>query len=115
MPEVHLPAPVKAERVDDIDAPEAPTGAFAYYVHHDSGPDVMRGLIYVCPCGCRSLHALPFHPLSADDVQNNRHGWNWDGNRECPTLEPSILSHDGGKTGPTHWHGFLRNGFWTQA
>jgi hypothetical protein len=40
---------------------------------------------------------------------NVSHGWQWDGNRESPTLSPSILVesvpnwNDG-------WHGFLRNG-----
>lgn len=36
-------------------------------------------------------------PLNRDD------GWTWDGNRERPTLSPSI--HAVG-----HWHGYLRAG-----
>lgn len=116
MAEVRLPAPVKATRVDDIDEVRLLPGAFEYYVHDDTGPDVMRGIIYDCPCGCGDLHALPFHPLSEDDKKNGRAGWTWDGNREAPTLTPSILSHEGGtKDGPTHWHGFLTAGFFTQA
>lgn len=31
--------------------------------------------------------------------------WNWDGNREKPTLTPSILHH-----GNPEWHGYLREG-----
>lgn len=31
--------------------------------------------------------------------------WDWDGNREAPTLSPSILHHSEPK-----WHGFLRAG-----
>jgi hypothetical protein len=29
--------------------------------------------------------------------------WQWDGNRERPTLAPSIWTHG-------HWHGFVRDG-----
>ena len=35
--------------------------------------------------------------------------WQWDGNREAPTLSPSILVH-GGKGQSDRWHGFLRAG-----
>lgn len=36
--------------------------------------------------------------------------WKWDGNKESPTLEPSILVFGkGGRENPL-WHGFLRNG-----
>ena len=31
--------------------------------------------------------------------------WKWDGNREAPTLEPSILHHS-----QPEWHGWLRAG-----
>jgi hypothetical protein len=31
--------------------------------------------------------------------------WRWDGNREAPTLEPSILHHSN-----PPWHGWLRAG-----
>ena len=115
MSEVSLPAPVKATLVPDVNDRTDLPGAFGYYVHADTGDDVMRGLIYVCPCGCKEMHALPFHPLSADDLKNDRHGWTWDDNRETPTLSPSVLSHDGGRDGPTHWHGFLKAGMWVQA
>ena len=30
--------------------------------------------------------------------------WSWDGNREAPTLSPSI------QVLPNRWHGYLRNG-----
>jgi hypothetical protein len=114
MAEVRLPSPVKATLVEDTLA--GPPGCFEFYVHQDTGPEVMRGLIYQCPCGCRVLHALAFPPLSADDLKYGRHQWSWDGNREAPTLSPSINSHeDGDRNAPTHWHGFLTGGFFTQA
>lgn len=113
MPEVRLPAPVLANRSLDVDHDHRP-GAFGFYIHGD--PLVMRGLIYRCPCGCDALHALPFHPLSADDLKHGRAGWTWDGNEAAPTLSPSIVSHDEtGPERPVHWHGFLRSGFWVQA
>jgi hypothetical protein len=34
--------------------------------------------------------------------------WQWDGNREAPTLSPSILTKSGDHT--ERWHGFLRAG-----
>jgi hypothetical protein len=40
--------------------------------------------------------------------------WEWDGNREAPTLSPSILVH-GGKGQPDIWHGFLRAGILATA
>ena len=38
--------------------------------------------------------------------------WQWDGNREAPTLSPSILIRGGDGNGgrKEYWHGFLRNG-----
>lgn len=114
MSEVRLPAPVRAVLVDDT--LEGPPGCFEFYVHSDTGPGVMRGLIYKCPCGCGTIHALAFPPLSADDLKYGRAQWAWDGSREAPTLTPSILSHEGGtKDGPTHWHGWLQAGMWNQA
>jgi hypothetical protein len=34
--------------------------------------------------------------------------WQWDGNRESPTLSPSVWTHG-------HWHGFIRNGEMIEA
>lgn len=36
--------------------------------------------------------------------------WTWDGNREAPTLTPSILHWGGGRGQPATWHGYLRAG-----
>ncbi len=36
--------------------------------------------------------------------------WQWDGNRESPTLSPSILVWGNGREKPATWHGFLRAG-----
>jgi hypothetical protein len=46
-------------------------------------------------------------------VQSNvEKPWQWDGNRESPTLSPSILIYGGDGNGgrKERWHGWLRDG-----
>lgn len=40
--------------------------------------------------------------------------WEWDGNREAPTINPSILVR-GEKDKPPLWHGWLRAGILVEA
>lgn len=47
---------------------------------------------------------LPIKP------ETNKTYWEWDGNREAPTLSPSILVWGNGKDQPATWHGYLRAG-----
>lgn len=106
MAEVRLPAPVKATFVPDMEIPlptgGAAAGAFEFYLNYGDPPDAApKGMIYVCPCGCGETGALAFRPAPSPS-------WEWDGNREAPTLSPSV-HHVG------HWHGYLRGGFWVQA
>lgn len=63
-----------------------------------------RSLLFVCPCGCGVLGALPFRPYPDGP------SWEWDGNREKPTLMPSVQ-----KTSPCRWHGWLRAGEWVSC
>lgn len=56
----------------------------------------INGLLFVCPCGCGMVRSVP--------VSGPRK-WQWDGNKEKPTLTPSILI-----IGECGWHGFLTNG-----
>lgn len=59
----------------------------------------IRGIAFRCPCGCGLQSWLP---VNRADVAC----WDWDGNRERPTLTPSIL-----QSGlPCKWHGFLTAG-----
>lgn len=45
-------------------------------------------------------------PIRHDPARGGQHPvWQWDGNREAPTLTPSILHHS-----RQEWHGFLRAG-----
>ena len=41
--------------------------------------------------------------------KGNHPVWEWNGNKELPTLSPSILVH-GHKGEPARWHGYLTNG-----
>lgn len=36
--------------------------------------------------------------------------WNWNGNRESPTLTPSILHWGNGRDNPSTWHGYMTDG-----
>jgi hypothetical protein len=100
--EVRLPAPVKATLVDDTD--NGVPGAFEFANYQGE----VAGIIYVCPCGCGSQGYLRLRGAPRPPEEAGRPSWIWDGNREAPTLDPSV-HHVG------HWHGYLRAGFWTQA
>jgi hypothetical protein len=53
--------------------------------------DESRGQTCMLPLGPQDTHPRPM--------------WQWDGNREAPTLNPSILHHSN-----PPWHGYLRAG-----
>lgn len=62
-----------------------------------------RGALgFMCPCGCGSEGILPFKPWHESP------SWNWDGNLEAPTLNPSVQRNITCK-----WHGWLTKGMWT--
>jgi hypothetical protein len=84
--------------VDDIDNHPDDPGA----VEIRSYPDgQVGGLAIRCPCGCGREGYLP---VGADEPGPR---WNWDGDRERPTLTPSVLFRGG-----CQWHGFLTKGEW---
>ncbi|TPK42325.1 MULTISPECIES: DUF6527 family protein [unclassified Mesorhizobium] len=87
--------PVEATLFEDIDQVKGKAGAFEYFKAGDRFP---AGMIYCCPCGCGATGALNFRPHPSPS-------WEWNGNREKPTLTPSV-HHVG------HWHGFLTDGVW---
>ncbi len=91
-----------AVHVDDVfrEAPPQPAGAFEYF-HAGPGFDEIAGMLFVCPCGCGEIYWIAFRGHQAP----GRPAWDWDGNRDSPTLTPSLhLILDCG------WHGFLRAG-----
>ena len=60
--------------------------------------------------GDRGFAILPISP--SDGIKNvyGQNCWAWNGNKESPTLSPSILHWGDGKDKPASWHGFLRDG-----
>lgn len=62
-----------------------------------------------CPCGCGEHFAI--YVRYAPDAPHRPLVWDWDGNRERPTLSPSIAR----KMCPCLWHGWLRAGEWVTA
>lgn len=93
---------VNAKLVDDVDADDAPAGAFGYF---SAGNVEYAGLLFVCPCGCGKRGDLAFKPVPSPS-------WNWDGKIDRPTLTPSVRSLN--EDGTEHWHGFLERGTWTK-
>lgn len=59
---------------------------------------------YVCPCGCG---AVTFVEIATNPVG---HVWKWNGNKEKPTLSPSLQQHSA-----CRWHGFVRRGQFEKA
>ena len=99
---------------------DAPEGAFWWQEGTSWHGDPERGswteLWSMMPCGS-GLCAIPIRGTSSnpDDpepwvpregaTKSDRASWQWDGQRERPTLSPSILRFD-------VWHGYLRAGRW---
>jgi hypothetical protein len=100
MSEYRLPAPIQAQRVDNVAADRRP-GVFKFFTAADGR---VAGMNFRCPCPCARLTPIYF---TGHECAGEPH-WNWDGNRDAPTLSPSL--HAVG-----HWHGYLRGGFFVQA
>jgi hypothetical protein len=100
-------ATVPARFVDNFgDKQNIEPGAFHYADGYDGTKDVC--LMFGCPCGCGALNAVHLKRYGS-----NHPVWQWDGNRETPTLTPSILIYqlnDKAERIGEHWHGFLTAG-----
>jgi len=90
---------VIAKRVTDIDAADVPPSAFEFF---SDATRPIAGMIYNCPCGCGRRGALEFRPHPSPS-------WDWNGDKESPTLNPSVHHIIGDQT---HFHGWLRAGVW---
>lgn len=90
--------PVIATYCESIEDVKEKPGAFEFYQSGEHNP---AGIIYSCPCGCGATGSLAFRPAASPS-------WNWNGNREKPTLTPSV-HHVG------HWHGYLTDGVWVSC
>lgn len=106
VPPVNQRASARATLVTDMD--DQPPGAFEFYTAREQAD---AGILFMCPCGCGSMFGVAVNPAGASDGEPV---WSWDGNRETPTLTPSILVYQmaegtGERIGE-HWHGFLTAG-----
>lgn len=63
-------------------------------------------ILLVCPCGCGGLMDLPIYREGQPKPAPN--AWLWNGDRQQPTLTPSIRDLSG-----CRFHGFLTGGVWT--
>lgn len=79
-----------------------------YYPGSLPNPKPVYALHYICPCGCGDPGYLPL--MTEPSVRVVSPCWLWDGNRDRPTLSPSILRTAGCKS-----HGFLQAGVWSSA
>ncbi len=62
-------------------------------------------LAFVCP-GCREFGGTGLHLLPVNSSTKSS-SWDWDGDLDRPTLNPSILT---GRDSPRVCHSFLRGG-----
>jgi hypothetical protein len=95
-----------AENFSEVeDRGDVPPGLFQFCDSYGGDKDV--ALMFGCPCGCGEVSVVHLKPMDDHPV------WTWDGDREHPTLTPSILIHqldDKGNKNGEHWHGFLTGG-----
>lgn len=70
--------------------------------HHKDGKKAWKWVMTWCP-GCDELHPFTVEVYDGSDKPR----WDWDGNLESPTFNPSMLSY-----GKKRCHSFLRNGVW---
>ena len=91
----------------DGDGP-IPAGHFHFFSVYGDPEKSKAGILFGCPCGCGQLKAVGFDTHWMDGPL-----WHFDGDRDRPTLTPSILifqlNEQGAKVGE-HWHGFLTDG-----
>lgn len=60
-------------------------------------------IVFFCPCGtCGDITSIR---IAQKDTKHIPPSWDWNDNREKPTLTPSILRLDKCK-----WHGYLTDG-----
>lgn len=85
--------------VDDIMAAKADPGAAKWWQSPDGAT---RGFHFICPCGCGGVGGVQVKPA----------GWTWDGNRDAPTVSPSVYFNRGE---PGEWHGYLRVGVFEEC
>jgi len=71
-----------------------------------SSQQTIVGMQYLCPCGCATLGEIRFARFG-EPARSPTYKWN--GNREYPSIEPTLFHIVAGKT---HWSGRLEHGEW---
>lgn len=111
---VYTIEPVNMQR-DDLDVwpDDVPVGTFDIEDGTVAGyPGATAHLMFVCPNNKRC--AVLIGPQFVGRSEQGRLCiWGWNGNKERPTLTPSInciAEKDGKPTGGCGWHGFITNG-----
>lgn len=100
----------KAVFIEDFedDEAEVPAGHFHFFTAYGDPEKREAGIMFGCPCGCGELRSVGF-----DTHESARPRWHWDGNRDTPTLTPSLWIKQRDAAGNDvgdHWHGFLTAG-----
>lgn len=60
--------------------------------------------LFICPCGCGKLRSVPLKPHAGSP------SWEWNGNKEKPSLSPSVNCLTG-----CQWHGWITDGVFTSC
>jgi len=76
------------------------------YCYYENQKDETAGIIILCP-GCGKESALSFKTATIKTAPHPI--WQWNNNKEKPTLTPSVNSK-----GCCEWHGYLKNGEWVK-
>jgi len=69
----------------------------------------LNGLMVIVRFGADAMLEVAALYLDKELAPKKYPVWQWNGNKEVPTLTPSILVH-GAKDQPDRWHGFLTDG-----
>lgn len=94
---------MKALRVEDIGTLRLERVSGSYEIVEFD--EETKGIRFICPCGCGNESWLPIRTVG------ETRGWSWDGDRDNPTLTPSVYN-----TGMLcRWHGFLTRGEWVSV
>ena len=94
--------------------PKLAAGEWALILKNE-GDEHPYMIAFGCPCGkCHDpeqvIHNSYLHITRPSQPSVGKPDWQWDGNREAPTLTPSIQ-----RRGACNWHGYLRAGKFVEA
>jgi len=89
-----------------------PKDAEAVVPGHIQFNETKNGLqvLFGCPCGCGDMRCVDIYQNGEKPPSPS---WLWDGNKENPTLSPSLLLYKDNHQ--EHWHGYLRNGVFEEC